>query len=490
YDIRTPSEFLTDELAIRLARAEAWYFHECLGVRSVLVGHDARSMGPHYLNITAEIYRESGLDVTLIPGACSTSKFYFAAMDNSAKAGVLIGASHNPAGDTGRKIIGPGVCPIARDIGPMGGLRKIEDFYRNDLGVPQTTQGTLSLHDPTENYIDYSMSLAGVPPQGLEGFPVLHDYLNGAAGYEMMEAFETAAADLHPIHAIPDGGFPLGDPNPVKESVTREGRLQLETGKYRMGVFFDGDGDRIDFYSGEGRYLSSSFVYAAILPEILNRFEGENREVFACLKSNPLAVMEMAKAGVQVSVNRNGHSQIKQSMIDYPEILGGVEESAHYYERFRYDGQDYCTENTLYFVLLVTRLWRDRPEAFDRLFEIQSQTAREREWGHRFPSDESRVSALLAVEKEFTVDGASAMRKTSRGEDLEATLMRRGLPFNIDAATRLDPDWLQVCQRVSQSENGLARWEVATARKELAREAKERIQLIIQEFGAGEEYQG
>ncbi|MCA9429900.1 MAG: phosphoglucomutase, partial [Candidatus Omnitrophica bacterium] len=101
-----------------------------------------------------------------------------------------------------------------------------------------------------------------------------------------------------------------------------------------------------------------------------------------------------------------------------------------------------------------------------------------------------RESALLAVEKEFTGDGASAMKKTSRGEDLEATLMRRGLPFNIDAATRLDPDWLQVCQRVSQSENGLARWEVAAARKELAREAKERIQHIVREFGAGEEYQG
>ncbi|MCA9429494.1 MAG: phosphoglucomutase, partial [Candidatus Omnitrophica bacterium] len=226
YDIRTPSEFLTVELAIRLARAEARYFHECLGVRSVLVGHDARSMGPHYLNITAEIYRESGLDVTLIPGACSTSKFYFAAMEYPDKAGVLIGASHNPAGDTGRKIVGPRVCPIARNIGPMGGLTKIEEFYRDNLGTSSIARGSHFPHDPTERYIDYTMRLAGVPLQGLEGFPVLHDYLNGAAGYEMIEAFERAGADLHPLHAIPDGAFPLGDPNPVKESVTQEGRLQ------------------------------------------------------------------------------------------------------------------------------------------------------------------------------------------------------------------------------------------------------------------------
>ena len=31
-------------------------------------------------------------------------------------------------------------------------------------------------------------------------------------------------------------------------------------------MFFDGDGDRIDIYRGDGTYLSSSFVYAAILP--------------------------------------------------------------------------------------------------------------------------------------------------------------------------------------------------------------------------------
>lgn len=49
------------------------------------------------------------------------------------------------------------------------------------------------------------------------------------------------------------------------------------------------------------------------------------------------------------------------------------------------------------------------------------------------------------------------------GMDLEATLLRRGLPFDVTAETRLAADWFQVSQRVSQSENGLARWEVVGA---------------------------
>ena len=46
YDIRTPAALLTDELAIRLARAEAVYFRESLGASGVLLAHDARITGP------------------------------------------------------------------------------------------------------------------------------------------------------------------------------------------------------------------------------------------------------------------------------------------------------------------------------------------------------------------------------------------------------------------------------------------------------------
>jgi hypothetical protein len=76
------------------------------------------------------------------------------------------------------------------------------------------------------------------------------------------------------------------------------------------------------------------------------------------------------------------------------------------------------------------------------------------------------------------------------GMDLEATLIRRGLPFDIDQDTQLGADWLQVCQRVSQSENGLARWEVVGARADLVRRAKSEVAECVRRFGAGEEYQG
>lgn len=491
YDIRTPAAQLTPELAARLAWAEAAYFRDVLQAPGVVLAHDARSSGPRYLDVTARVFREAGLDVVHLPGVTSTSAFYYAAMCHPTLAAVMVGASHNPAGDTGQKVLGPGVSPIARAIGPEGGLDRIQAYYESGTRHASGPRGRISAVDLTDDYIGYSMELAGVGQGGLRGVQLLQDYLFGAAGREMMLAFTRAGADLLPLHFTADGGFPLGDPNPVKQAVVREGIDTLRAGRFLLGMFFDGDGDRIDIYNSNAVYLSSSFVYAAILPEIRRRFHGAGLGVFADLKCNPLAIIEMAQSGVTVDVVRNGHSQIKQSLIDDPSRIGAVEESAHFYEAFGPPtGGRFCTENTLYIALLVARVWSEDPDRIERLFEIQYSTSREREWGYKFPTDAQRADALAAVRRHFEAGGAKSMDRMKNGMDLEATLMRRGLPFDVGQDTILGGDWLQVCQRVSQSENGLARWEVVGATPELVREAKRAITELVGGFGAGEEYQG
>jgi hypothetical protein len=76
------------------------------------------------------------------------------------------------------------------------------------------------------------------------------------------------------------------------------------------------------------------------------------------------------------------------------------------------------------------------------------------------------------------------------GMDLEATLIRRRLPLDVNKDTQLGEGSLQVCRRVSQSENGPACWEVVGAREGLVRQAKRDVAECVRRFGAGEEYQG
>jgi hypothetical protein len=56
--------------------------------------------------------------------------------------------------------------------------------------------------------------------------------------------------------------------------------------------------------------------------------------VFAGLKSDLLAVVDVAGAVVEVDVVRQGRPQIKECMYHEPTRFGGVEESLHFCEIF------------------------------------------------------------------------------------------------------------------------------------------------------------
>ncbi len=490
YDIRTPAVRLSPDLLRRLAAAEAQYFREVLQTDCVLLAHDARQAGPQSLTLVADTFRRAGMTVLYLPGPCSTCYFYFVASCYPEAAGVMIGASHNPAGDTGQKIIGPGLRPIAAATGPEGGLDAIRRRYQAGTGGRAVAGGRVAAVDRMSEYLAFSRQLAEVEVGELRGLRIFQDYLHGAAGREMMLGLEQAGATLSAEHFVPDGRFPLGDPNPVKQDVIRSGLAAFQSGEFDLANFFDGDGDRIDFYHGNGCYLSSSFVYAALLPEIQRHFAGQGQGVYADLKSNPLAVIEMARSGLAVDIIRNGHSQIKEQLYSVPDRLGAVEESAHFYTVFSRRGQRFCTENTLYIALLAARVWhRDRARV-EHLLERQATTARAREWSYRFAHPAQRTEALQAVQEHFESQGAATTHCMADGTPLDATLMRRGLPFRVDAATPVSGDWLQVCQRISQSEDGLARWEVVGADHASVTRAKQDIARLAVSLGGGDEYQG
>ncbi len=489
-DIRTPAARLPDDLALRLARAEAVYLSMVVRTRGVVMAHDARASGPRMLDIAVEAYRDAGLDVIIVPGVVGVCPLYYAAMRHPDCAAVMFGASHNPAGDTGRKIVAPGVRPIAEGLGPDGGLTRVRQLYIEGAHNRAAVRGRTYAFDPIPGYVAFSLEQAQVQPGALRGMPVLHDYLYGAGGRELMLGFAPTEADLEPMHFACDGQFRLGDPNPVKADVIRAGLERLRSGIFDLAMFYDGDADRMDLYLGDGTYLAASFVYAAVLPWILRHRRAVEPRILVDSKTNPLAAVEIARQGVGVSLVRSGHSHIKHTMYSAPDIVGTVEESAHYYEAFELEGWRYCTENTLYFSLLAARTEREMSGRLRAMAELQAQAYREREWGHKFPDDALRQAALQAVTEHFMSQGASALQTLPDGSDLEGTMLRVGLPFEITADTRLQDIWLQVSQRASQSEDGLARWEVVASLPDLAKQAKADILQIVAQYGAGPEYQG
>ena len=132
------------------------------------MAHDARRTGPAYLTIAVDAFRAAGLDVVYLPGVCSTSYFYYAAMRHPRHAAVMVGASHNPPVTRGQKILGPGVRPIAQGIG-QGGSIASRSCTSPALRPPAALRGDLQAKELIDDYVAYSMELAGVAPGSLQG---------------------------------------------------------------------------------------------------------------------------------------------------------------------------------------------------------------------------------------------------------------------------------------------------------------------------------
>ncbi|HWQ14397.1 MAG TPA: phosphoglucomutase [Roseiflexaceae bacterium] len=493
YDIRTPARHLPLDLAERLAYAEAQYFREQLGTNAVILCRDARLSGAQYLEQGIRVFRTLGFEVLANPQVSSTCQFYYTCMRHPEAAGIMYGASHNPGGDTGQKIVGPGLQPIAEGCGPDGGLQAIRRLYEQGARPARVPGGALHLYSYRDDFVQYSMELASVRPGDLAGLRVLQDFLSGAAGHEFIQAFTAAGAEVEARNLVPDGHFPSGAPNPVVREAIAPSLELLQTGGFDFAMFFDGDGDRLDFVAPGGAQLSPAFNLVALAPRLRAIFPGVARpQLYVDLKANPLAITRIARQGFGVHVIRNGHSQIKEALGRNAArgFLGAVEESSHYYLNVRQGGAVYPTENTLFYGLLTAKAWREEPALYAELLELQDTTFRAREWGYHFPSDALRARALAAVEEEFVRRGGQAMSRTADGMDMEATLLREGLPFVIDADTPLSEEWTQIAQRVSQSERGLARWEV-TAGTLARKEAAERlIDETVRRFEAGPRYVG
>jgi phosphomannomutase len=493
YDIRTPAKLLTLDLAERLAYAEVAYFREQLGTNTVILCREARLTGPQYLEQGIRIFRELGFTVLANTQVTSTCQFYDACMRHPEAAGIMYGASHNPGGDTGQKIVGPGLQPIAEGCGPGGGLPAIRALYQQAARPKAIPGGTVRLFSYLDDYIRDSLALAGVKPGDLAGQRVLMDFLSGAAGQEFFQAFTLAGALVTPRNLVPDGHFPSGAPNPVVREAVAPTLALLAASGFDLAMLFDGDGDRLDIIAPDGRQLSPAFNMAALAPFLRAIFADVSQpQVFVDLKANPVAITRIAQQGFGVSVTRNGHSQIKESLgRNYASgVIGAVEESSHYYLNVRRPGGVFPTENTLFYGLLTARAWRETPELYAELLELQQTTFREREWGYHFPSDEQRAAALDTVAAAFVGMGGKAMTHTADGMDMDATLLREGLPFVIDAQTPLTEEWTQVAQRVSQSEKGLARWEVSAGTAARKDAAVALVEESVRQFGAGPRYVG
>ena len=164
---------------------------------------------------------------------------------------------------------------------------------------------------------------------------VVMDCGNAAAAINAPEVFTSLGVELKELFCEPDGTFPNHHPDPTVEENLIDLINEMKTGKYDVGLAFDGDADRVGVVDEKGEVLWADQLMSIFLPEIIK--DGETI-LFDVKCSQALEDMINRYNGKPL-MWKTGHSLIKQKMVELECKFGG-EMSGHIFFADDYYGYD------------------------------------------------------------------------------------------------------------------------------------------------------
>jgi phosphoglucosamine mutase len=285
----------------------------------LLIGRDTRESGVWIERELAHGARLAGASVESI-GVGPTPAVAYLTGSLDFDAGVVISASHNPFQDNGIKVFsGAGV--------KYGGQfeNRIEALVADSAWqLPNSDAPDVTHADHLRKYLEHARTV--LPNlQQLGRVRMAVDCANGAMTTAAPALFSELGFDLTVLGAEPDGrniNKGVGSTHPEKlADVVRQGG-------YRLGVAFDGDGDRAILVDGNGRVLDGDHVMLMCARQMQAEHRLRGNEVVATVMSNVGLELALKKLGIDLVRTQVGDKYVMEEMQKRHLSLGG-EQSGH-----------------------------------------------------------------------------------------------------------------------------------------------------------------
>jgi phosphoglucosamine mutase len=263
-----------------------------------LVGRDTRESGEWIERELARGVHSAGGEITTA-GVIPTPAVAYVTRAMGFDAGLVISASHNPFEDNGIKVFSGRGEKFTERL-----EREVEEIIHDpswqvsgpaDLPVDST--------DVVDAYISHAL-LAFPNPQRLGAFRIAIDTANGATTTVAPKLFEQLGFDVVLLSAAPDGrniNLNCGSthPEPLARTVREKG--------CRMGVAFDGDGDRAIFVDASGQVVDGDAVLLMC---------GRHLKAAGLLKGNAIAATVMSNIGLELALRESGIELVRCAVGD------------------------------------------------------------------------------------------------------------------------------------------------------------------------------
>jgi phosphoglucosamine mutase len=285
----------------------------------VIVGRDTRESGEWIEQELARGAGSVGASITSA-GVVPTPAIAYVTREMGFDAGIVISASHNPFQDNGIKVFsGRGVKFTATLE------REVEAIVAEEgWTVPASAPAQIAKLDVVDAYLSHAR-LALPDPQRLGRMKIVVDTANGATTTVAPRLFTELGLDVRLLGATPDGrniNLDCGSTHPQTLA------LAVRDSGARMGVAFDGDGDRAIFADASGALVDGDAVLLIC---------GKQMKATGRLKGNTIVATVMSNIGLEIALRENGidllrtpvgDKYVMEEMLKRELSLGG-EQSGH-----------------------------------------------------------------------------------------------------------------------------------------------------------------
>jgi phosphoglucosamine mutase len=284
-----------------------------------VVGRDTRESGEW---IERELARGAGSvgAVVTSAGVIPTPAIAYVTPVMGFDAGIVISASHNPFQDNGIKVF-------------SGKGEKFTELLEQEVEaivadtswqVPDSATARFEQTNVIDEYIGHTRLV--LPSAGrLEGMKLAIDAANGATTTVAPRLFSELGFDLRILSATPDGrniNLDCGSTHPERLVQTVR-----ELG-CRMGVAFDGDGDRAIFVDGSGAIVDGDAVLLMCARYLKARGRLKGNAIVATVMSNIGLEIALRESGIDLVRCPVGDKYVMEEMVRRDLSLGG-EQSGH-----------------------------------------------------------------------------------------------------------------------------------------------------------------
>ncbi len=298
---------------------------------NVAIGYDYRKNSENFAARFAEVLTANGIQVSLSSQPCPTPAVSYTIVNEKLNSGIMITASHNPAGYNGVK--------IKTDFG--GSAEKaVTNAVEALIGKSKVLKKPFSKDNPriedfNERYLKYLKKYVRLDVIKSAPYSILVDSMYGVGSRHIEDMLRGGKIKVTTVRSERDITFGGINPEPIPHNLGMSMDM-MKKGGFDLGVVTDGDADRVGAIRPGGEFISPGIILSLIMLHFVEDLKRKGSVVTTI--SNTALIYKIArKLGLTVHETPVGFKYVCEIMRKENVLIGGEESGGIGFQDYLYE---------------------------------------------------------------------------------------------------------------------------------------------------------